>query len=204
MATGPHISGNRRDRIRVFSALTILLSARLVALPLGLDRLTTLTWMAPVPICIAVGSGLLASFLVAREILVRTITTAESVAAKHAEGNVNRTGFLRGILLVLMIGFAIFYLIGTLLGIGAQHLRGTAYEADGIVASLKHNYSARNPCLLKVIATSAVDDNQWKFCLQTAHGDAIAPSDLEIGDGIRLRVRDTALGTVIESASRVR
>lgn len=191
----------RPVRARAFIGVAILLCARTLVLPLGVDRLTTLSWTTPVTVGLAIAVSVLACVLAAREAIVLRQQAGE-LAPKVERRQVD--GPLKEIAAVLLIGVGVFFLVGTLLGVVAQHLPGRTYMRDAIVDSTLRNYSGRNPCRLRVIARSGEHVGSLTFCAETINGAAIGPADLGSGDAISMRLRDTPLGTVIEFATRAK
>jgi hypothetical protein len=191
----------RPVRARAFIGLAILLGVRTVVLPLGIDRLTTVSWTTPVTVSLALTMGVLASLLAAREAFVLR-RRAREIA--HA-GETGRIGApLKEIAAVTILGIGVFFLVGMLLGVVAQHLPGRTYLRYATVESTLQNYSGRNPCKLRVVARSGEQVGSWKCCVETVDGVAIGPAELGSGDAISMRLRDTPLGTVVESATRAR
>jgi hypothetical protein len=140
--------------------------------------------------------GAFASLLVAREAIVVTPRAGEPAAG------VDRS--VKDIGAVLLVAVGVFFLVATLSGVVAQHLPGRTYMRDATVDRTLKNYSGRNPCQLRVIASA--DQHAWiaKFCAKTISGTAIGPADLGAGDVVSIRLRATALGIVVESVTRAR
>lgn len=176
-------AGERRYRRRIFSLLVILLGLRALVLLLGIDRLVTVTWTTPLVLGLATVAGICAFVLLFRELAVGM-------------------GLLRTIALSAMVSIAIWFLVGALLGVLAQHVPGKVVESVAIVEHEQRSHSARNVCRLSVRAESKADGSELKFCIRTARGSSVGPDDLKAGDVITVRLRQTVLGTTVESASR--
>lgn len=174
----------RSYKKNVFWVLVILLGMRALVLPLGIDRLVTVQWMTPLVLGLtAVAGG--CAFL----ILFRDMASAMP--------------FPKAATLSAMVSGAIWFLLGTLLGVLAQHVPGTIVEGTAIVEDQHLSRSSRSVCRVKVKAKSRSDGSKMEFCVRTTRGGPIGPDDLRVGEVIQVRLRETLLGTSVESANRV-
>lgn len=177
------VDGERCNRVRIVSLLIGLLGVRALVLPTGLDRLTTVTWTTPLVLVMAGVAAVAVFSILLREL---GITMARTRAAA----------------LSAIFAVAIFIVAGTLLGVMAQHVPGTIVASTAMIERVERSKSMRNACRLKVRARLEHRDGAISFCVRTARGGSIGPNEIKAGDVMKLRLRETVLGTIVESASR--
>jgi len=94
------------------------------------------------------------------------------------------------------------FMLRVITGTVAEHLDGKRSEYDLEVEKVSRTHSYKAGCRIKVETRAVAGFDAASFCVVSRAGAAVGPADLQPAEKIRVVVKSTALGKVVESVRR--
>lgn len=167
----------------VFLWLTLVL--------IGLDRFTTVS-VHPLSVLI-VGFWAVVIFCLVLRAYICNKEPTDAVA--KAKKDSRPAWIAAGILVALILSALSAVVVERLVRTAAQHIPGAEREVSGEVTDVRA-YRGRSTCKLYVTVATFPTAEALRFCAEVSVRAAIGPVDVEPGQRIALRLKDTALGIV--------
>jgi hypothetical protein len=184
----------------VFKALLAVGAARVFAYQTGVDHLTTLgTWSNPICSIVGLLSGATTALFLGLNWFVPP--AGMPVPARTARLKEDNYFSWRALGAVLTIGFsvAMAWMCASLLGIGAQYLKGSQDSFEATVISERPTYSPRALCRRELSLRQDSTGAVLSMCAVAEHRPSLSTGTLEPGMPVSVQVRRTRLGVVVES-----
>lgn len=163
---------------------------------LGVDHLTTVTWMTPASLAIAFSIGTTNAF-----ITLMYLRRAALRVRLDTQPPMWVTQPARQILGVGIVWATVSLTTGSLLGVTAQYLPGTVITVSAKVKTVV-SWHRRSACRSEIIVLPENHHNTMTFCLLLQSGHQIGPADLEPNENVFLQLRQTTFGSVVEFVNR--
>jgi hypothetical protein len=171
----------------------------------GIDRLTTVdTWTTPLCVIAAITAGGFAAVSIARFWFFPDpgIPLPTKYMALKRHGVVPWCA--AGIVISAVFAFIVAWMFVSLLGVGAQYLRGTPESfAATVVSKTATSPLSRDVCRLRLGIQPKPQGSELTVCIATTYRPSLAFGAIEPGAQVIVSTSRTALGTVIESIRAV-
>jgi hypothetical protein len=99
----------------------------------------------------------------------------------------------------LVAGLVSGWLVGRVLGIGAQYLSGPVSIVPARVVTTYPSWSGRAMCSLNAQVHVATSGEDYSICLETSSRKPLETAPIRAGGRVNIHVRTTLLGSVVES-----
>lgn len=116
----------------------------------------------------------------------------------------NRSAWiLSALLYASFLTAACVWTTGQMVRTAAQHLPGLVHESSARVTAVWQRGAGRPGCAEEILVNLETSAEQVNFCVEMRWGSRISPDRVMPEDQVRLRLRDTRLGVVVERVDRV-
>ena len=168
-------------------------------LDVGIDHLTTIFWRTYTALTIAAASGL-SIFLIVLLACYRTTTTTKELNIGPKETDAHAP---RNLLIATAAAFVVSWTTGSFMGVLAQHIPGKMMTIPATVNEIDSSPSARGSCSSEITVLPGIDMQAMSFCLLLISGSGSGPRDLKPNEHVSIQLKQTILGDVVESVSRI-
>jgi hypothetical protein len=183
--------------------ISVIAALRVLALSVGLDRLTTVqVWLTPIDAVVIGLSILTTAGYAARAWFAPATPSSERVARLKRD----RVGVWRlmGAAAIIVQAAFIGWMSEELLGIVAQYVQGPLESRRGVVVSLRPTSTPATACKWRLIVRSGLEGATLPICLATDSRASLSKKSLRVGETVEVYIRRTPLGLVVVSIDPVK